>query len=668
MAETERPKSVVDALEVLAESRSTWNRLRGTFDLTDSRIENAQSILNDEPFDNALWQTVLEGYDVNTSDASIGSLYDRQQGLCEAAENYQRLEDFLAQYKEKAASLSPNARNEFEKDVGITFNPDGTVNLETVLKFLKDGNSLNTNRFDEFSEAYATEHGGSFDTRKANIKRQVFGKYWASIGKTFAPLGGLLNSQGYVNQVVNQGGTGATLVKKYRGQRQWWALGLTALGVAAAFVTGGAALPLIALLTGASVGTSAAINSHRINQIHQVAALRKQATGAYIAEKNAYINGNSPERQAALKAPDLVFTVSGVHQDRFMTAKTSVNLATGKVLLGGVAEKYAGLVNAYFVDGSGTFDIVPTKEAINTMDNDKIKAMVTDILVHSNLGHRTDSIAVKAGGESHEFSGSEDFVSLAREAQAAKERVAAEAKAAAEAAAQQAKIQTWNQAAQNTIQERVTGEFLDSVIVQGLKTNGDEVEYERIALEALNPQLSGNPVEEKIYKESLGQKIAQRLETYGIKDGVGSSPAYLAAKAITDNTLSLPEGQEATKLQQIAKAVELAAKSESLSSDVRTIAALRAAGLNAHYTAAMIQAIREKGEGSVTLDDNVTTAVMALANDNKFNAEDLTSALGAIDLASAQQTVDEPQEESWNFDIDAFQAANAAQEATTQRA
>jgi hypothetical protein len=42
--------------------------------------------------------------------------------------------------------------------------------------------------------------------------------------------------------------------------------------------------------------------------------------------------------------------------------------------------------------------------------------------------------------------------------------------------------------------------------------------------------------------------------------------------------------------------------------------------------------------------------------------------LGAIDLAPAAQVVDEtPQKESWDFDIDAFQAANAAQEAITQR-
>jgi hypothetical protein len=348
-----------------------------------------------------------------------------------------------------------------------------------------------------------------------------------------------------------------------------------------------------------------------------------------------------------------------------MTAKTSVNLATGKVLLGGVAEKYAGLVNAYFVDGSGTFDIVPTKEAINTMDNDKIKAMVTDILVHSNLGHRTDSIAVKAGGESHEFSGSEDFVSLAREAQAAKERVAAEAKAAAEAEAQQKQTEALKTTAQDAISKNVTDEFLDQVIVRGLKTNDTSVNYEGIALEALKSGGVNVPdgPEEQIYKAQLAEKLKARLETYGIKDGVGSSPAYLAAKAITDNTLSLPEGNEATKLQQIAKAVELAANSKDLSSDVRTIAALRVAGLNAQNTAAMITAIREKGEGSVTLDDKVTNAVMALANDNQLTEEAFKSALGAIDLAPAAQVVDEtPQEESWDFDIDAFQAANAAKE------
>ena len=612
MAETERPKSVVDALEVLAESRSTWNRLRGTFDLTDSRIENAQSILNDEPFDNALWQTVLEGYDVNTSDASIGSLYDRQQGLCEAAENYQRLEDFLAQYKEKAASLSPNARNEFEKDVGITFNPDGTVNLETVLKFLKDGNSLNTNRFDEFSEAYATEHGGSFDTRKANIKRQVFGKYWASIGKTFAPLGGLLNSQGYVNQVVNQGGTGATLVKKYRGQRQWWALGLTALGVAAAFVTGGAALPLIALLTGASVGTSAAINSHRINQIHQVAALRKQATGAYIAEKNAYINGNSPERQAALKAPDLVFTVSGVHQDRFMTAKTSVNLATGKVLLGGVAEKYAGLVNAYFVDGSGTFDIVPTKEAINTMDNDKIKAMVTDILVHSNLGHRTDSIAVKAGGESHEFSGNEDFVSLARDAQAAKEKAAQEAKFAADTANLNKKINA----------KLTNREFMDSAVCAALAASVgkamDAGAHENVIKQKLASALA---VEEQALD---GADIRSHLNSYfstyynrDVKDQNPLIPAAAAAAAI----VGLPENSGKEKF--VSKFVEVTRDPQNIP-ELACMAAVVGTGLNKEQIGELqtvIKAVKELQPEEELSNEIKTTAqsvaqAMSISQDN----------------------------------------------------
>jgi hypothetical protein len=293
------------------------------------------------------------------------------------------------------------------------------------------------------------------------------------------------------------------------------------------------------------------------------------------------------------------------------------------------------------------------------MDNNEIKAMVTDILVHSNLGHRTDSIAVKAGGESHEFSRKADFVKLARDAQDAKERVAAEAEA------QQKQTEALKKTAQDAISKNVTDEFLDQVIVQGLKTNDTSVNYEGIALEALK---SGgvnvsDEHEQQIYKAQLAEKLKARLETYGIRGGVGSSPAYLAAKAITDNTLSLPEGQQATKLEQIAKAVELAANSKNLSSDVRTIAALRVAGLNAHYTAAMIQAIREKGEGSVTLDDKVTNAVMALANDNQLTEEAFKSALGAIDLAPAAQVVDEtPQEESWDFDIDAFQAANAAKE------
>jgi hypothetical protein len=225
------------------------------------------------------------------------------------------------------------------------------------------------------------------------------------------------------------------------------------------------------------------------------------------------------------------------------------------------------------------------------------------------------------------------------------------AKAAAEAAAQQAQIQTWNQAAQHTIQERVTDEFLDQVIVQGLKTNDTSVNYEGIALEAL--KLGGVKVpdgpEEHIYKEQLAEKLKARLETYGIREG-SSSPAFIAATIITNDAL-IQEGKEATKLEQIAKAVELAANSKDLSSDVPAIAALRVSGLNAHYTAAMIKAIREKTENGVELDDTVTTAVMALANDNKFDAEALKSALSAIDLASAQQTVDEPQEESWDFDI-----------------
>ncbi len=432
MIASERPKSVVDALEVLGTPRSTWNRLRGTFALTDTRIQNAQSILNDKTFDSALWQTVLEGYDVNTSDASIGSLYDRQQGLCEAAANYEKLNAFLNRHKKKAASLSPDARNELEKDVGITFDQDGGVNLETVLKFLKDGNSLDTNRFDEFSEAYATEHGGSFDTRKANIQRQLFGKYWANIEKTFAPFGALINSQSYVNNVVQQGGRGATLVNKYRGQRQWWAIGLTALGVAAAIATGGASLGFIALATGASVATSAAVNSHRINQIHQVAALRNKETRAYVAEKTAYIHGNSPDRQAALENADLVFTVNDVHQDKFITAKTAVNLATGRVMLGGMAEKYAGLVDAYFVDSSGTFDIIPTQKAIGTMDNDAIKKMVEDILVHSNLGDTINKINVKAGDEIYKntdiFQTNINFLDLAKRVQSAREEADLQAK------------------------------------------------------------------------------------------------------------------------------------------------------------------------------------------------------------------------------------------------
>jgi len=372
---------------------------------------------------------------------------------------------------------------------------------------------------------------------------------------------------------------------------------------------------------------------------------------AFLAQNDAYQNGN-PQRSQSLEKHSIVATLSGVRELDFSASGATLNVSSGQVVLSPTMHNLYHERVAVAFERSGNLKVAITD---HTMSDREIKQAIADVYADCTKGKEPESIMVRAGTTIFPtYNTTQDLLSTGDSFTGA----AQEAKFAAEAAAQQAKIQTWNQEAQNTIQERVTGEFLDSVIVQGLKTNGDEVEYERIALEALNPQLSGNPVEEKIYKESLGQKIAQRLETYGIRDGVGSSPAYLAAKAITDNTLSLPEGQQATKLQQIAKAVELAAKSESLSSDVRAIAALRAAGLDAKNTAAMITAIREKEQGSVTLDDNVTTAVMALANDNEFDAGALKSALGAIEIPEAGTSTNEQAgvqgENHWGFDADEF--------------
>jgi hypothetical protein len=78
----------------------------------------------------------------------------------------------------------------------------------------------------------------------------------------------------------------------------------------------------------------------------------------------------------------------------------------------------------------------------------------------------------------------------------------------------------------------------------------------------------------------------------------------------------------------------------------------------------MIKAIREKTGDSVTLDGNVTNAVMALANDNQLTEEAFKSALGAIDLAPAAQAVNEtPLEQSWSLDIGALEEAIANQRA-----
>lgn len=454
-----------------------------------------------------------------------------------------------------------------------------------------------------------------------------------------------------------------------------------ALGGWGGLTTGLIALSAVCFLTATAVGALAWIpavvgaavlggsiytavktkNAWDVYQTAKVEARDRQVDddGQFATRQQEYMNGRSATIESA-EASCVAIKLSGVTADSFIGKGARLNIRDNSVTLSRqVWQKYGDDLTLAFdpagslvlgIKNSGLLETSKIQGILDAVKKDcgLEQSKISSITI---LGERLDSTNLSSVE-------SEYTTILQRQTE---EKDAA--KAAAEAAAQQAKIQTWNQEAQNTIQERVTGEFLDSVIVQGLKTNGDEVEYERIALEALNPQLSGNPVEEKIYKESLGQKIAQRLETYGIRDGVGSNPAYLAAKAITDNTLSLPEGQEATKLQQIAKAVELAAKSESLSSDVRAIAALRAAGLDAQNTAAMIKAIREKTGDSVTLDGNVTNAVMALANDNQFTEEAFKSALGAIDLAPAAQVVDEtPQEESWGFDIDAFQAANAAKE------
>lgn len=601
MVASERPKSVVDALEVLGTTRSTWNRLRGTFALTDTRIQNAQSILNDETFDSALWQTVLDGYDVNTSDDAIGSLYDRQQGLCEAAENYEKLNAFLNQYKKKAASLSPDARNELEKDVGITFDQDGGVNLETVLKFLKDGNSLDTNRFNEFSEAYATEHGGSFDTRKANIQRQLFGKYWANIEKTFAPFGALINSQSYVNNVVQQGGRGATLVNKYRGQRQWWAIGLTALGVAAAIATGGASLGFIALATGASVATSAAVNSHRINQIHQVAALRNKETRAYVAEKTAYIHGNSPDRQAALENADLVFTVNDVHQDKFITAKTAVNLATGRVMLGGMAEKYAGLVDAYFVDSSGTFDIIPTQKAIGTMGTDQIKAMVEDILAKSNLDHRLGDVTFKAGGASHKFSDKVDFVSLAKDAQLAKERVEQEAKAAAATADLNKKINT----------KLTDRDFMDAAVCAALAASVgnqlmDDAAYVNLISQRLAEDL--NVEKQALDGADIRSHLNSYFSTHHNRVVENNQSALIPAAAAAAAIVGLPE--KSGPREFVSKFVEVTRDPKNIP-ELACMAAVVGTGLNQekiHELQTVINAVKEPQDENGLSDEIQATA------------------------------------------------------------
>lgn len=440
----------------------------------------------------------------------------------------------------------------------------------------------------------------------------------------------------------------------------FWA-GIAALGVAAVVATGGlvlaGSLPAIAGLAVGGIATAVAVNKARhagteFLDARADALVEQDARNeAFLAQNDAYQNGN-PQRSQSLERHSIVATLSGVRESDFSTSGATLNVSSGQVVLSPeMYNRYHERVDVAF-ERSGNLKVAITD---HTMSDQDIKQAIADVYADCTKGKEPESIMVRAGTTIFPtYNTTQDLLSTGDSFTGA----AQEAKFAAEAAAQQAKIQTWNQEAQNTIQERVTGEFLDSVIVQGLKTNGDEVEYERIALEALNPQLSGNPVEEKIYKESLGQKIAQRLETYGIRDGVGSSPAYLAAKAITDNTLSLPEGQQATKLQQIAKAVELAAKSESLSSDVRAIAALRAAGLDAKNTAAMITAIREKEQGSVTLDDNVTTAVMALANDNEFDAGALKSALGAIEIPEAGTSTNEQAgvqgENHWGFDADEF--------------
>ena len=627
MVASERPKSVVDALEVLGTPRSTWNRLRGTFALTDTRIQNAQSILNDETFDSALWQTVLDGYDVNTSDDAIGSLYDRQQGLCETAENYERLDAFLDQYKKKAASLSPDARNELEKDVGITFHQDGSVNLETVLKFLKDGNSLDTNRFDEFSEAYATEHGGSFDTRKTNIQRQLFGKYWANIEKTFAPFGALINSQSYVNNVVQQGGRGATLVNKYRGQRQWWAIGLTALGVAAAIATGGASLGFIALATGASVATSAAVNSHRINQIHQVAALRNKETRAYVAEKTAYIHGNSPGRQAALENADLVFTVNDVHQDKFITAKTAVNLATGRVMLGGMAEKYAGLVDAYFVDSSGTFDIIPTQKAIGTMGTDQIKAMVEDILAKSNLDHRLGDVTFKAGGASHKFSDKVDFVSLAKDAQLAKERVEQEARLAAE---QKALKNSLDKALKNLNAEKLD-EILIRAYTEGANTDSKLLEITASVL-ASDSGLDSSRITQVLNEnKTLGNSVVESLNQR-VRDNFNINGNVAPTTWSCNQVASAFSGkQDATKSEIL---VSLAKSSEDLSpNSVAMVAAMVSVGMNPQdidkFKAAVDEINTKINSGNnFSLTENTLSVITTLQSKNSY--EDLNAVIGAI--------------------------------------
>ena len=377
---------------------------------------------------------------------------------------------------------------------------------------------------------------------------------------------------------------------------------------------------------------------------------------AFQAQNDAYQNGN-PQLSQSLERHSIVATLSGVRESDFAGSGATLNVRSGQVVLSPTMHNlYHGRVDVAF-ERSGNLKIAITDP---TMSDQDIKQAIADVYADCTKGKEPESIMVRAGTTTFPtYNTTQDLLSTGDSFTGA----AQEAKFAAEAAAQQAKIQTWNQAAQNTIQERVTDEFLDRVIVQGLKTNGDGVEYERIALEALNPQLSGNPIEEKIYKEALGQKIAQRLETYGIRDGVAASPAYLAARTITDNTLSLPEGKESTKLDQIAKAVELAAKSESLSSDVRAIAALRAAGLDAQNTAAMIRAIREKTNDGVTLDDQVTNAVMDLANDNKFDAGALKSALDTIEIPEAGTSTNEQAgvqgenhqgENHWGFDADEF--------------
>jgi hypothetical protein len=556
-------------------------------------------------------------------------------------------------YSEWLETLSDAKKQEAIKQIGDPHNYTSSFNKKksALDKFIRGKDGLN-NQYKNVKQGH---------NPLLNLWDRVAGRPLSSVNRVL------------LRPIYSLGARGLSTVKEKAALGGWGGLttGLIALS-AVCFLTATAVgalawIPAVvgAAVLGGSIYTAVKTkNAWDVYQTAKVEARDRQVDddGQFATRQQEYMNGRSATIESA-EASCVAIKLSGVTADSFIGTGARLNIRDNSVTLSRqVWQKYGDDLTLAFdpagslVLGIKNSELLETSKIQGILDAVKKDCGLEQSKISSItiLGERLDNTSLS----NVESEYTKIFQRQTDEKDAAK--------AAAEAAAQQAQIQTWNQAAQHTIQERVTDEFLDQVIVRGLKTNDTSVNYEGIALEALKSRGVNVPdgPAEQIYKSQLAEKLKARLETYGIKDGVGSSPAYLAAKVITDNTLNILEGQEATKLEQIATAVKLAANSKDLSSDVPAIAALRVSGLNAQNTAAMIKAIREKTGDSVTLDGNVTNAVMALANDNQLTEEAFKSALGAIDLAPAAQAVNEtPLEQSWSLDIGALEEAIANQRA-----